>query len=213
MDQGEVLRTPEDKHIGHLPREGHARRTGNKDPKRAILWGVRLVKDFGPAPAIWGKLPKTFLPWAYEVLRVPDSRNVLHVCSGGLDHATHGVRVDIRCEVLPDVVADGRALPFADDSFDAILIDPPYSVEYAESLYQTDYPRPSALLREASRVLRPGRRVGFVHFLVPRPEADLSFVEVHGITTGCGYRIRAMTVFAKAPRGLFDHPPEQDTKL
>lgn len=202
IDDGEVLRTPADRNISGIPREKQSRERGEK-VKRAILWNSHAVRDAGPLPEIWGKLPVGFLTWAYDVLRCRGSESILHVCSGGLGPETHGVRVDIRASVRPDVVADGRALPFADESFDAVLIDPPYSQEYAQSLYGTEYPRPSALLREAARVLRPMRFVGMVHFLVPRPQPSLRFVEVHGVTQGLGYRIRALTVFQKEQRGLF----------
>lgn len=204
IDQGEVLRTPWDKRPNGLPREGDARRSG-RQYRSPVLWNTHGVQDLGePATAVAGRLPVRFLTWAYRVLGVHLGGSVLHVCSGGLGPETRGVRVDIRRAMFPDIVADGTALPFAEESFDAVLIDPPYSVEYAEHLYGIEYPRPSALLREAWRVLRPCRRVGIVHFLVPRPEHGLRFVEVHGITTGCGYRIRALTVFEKQQRGLFD---------
>jgi ubiquinone/menaquinone biosynthesis C-methylase UbiE len=75
--------------------------------------------------------------------------------------------VDLRAAARPTVMADGRQLPFRDGCFAGVLIDPPYTVEYAEELYGTEYPRPSHLLAEASRVVVPGCRVGFLHFLVP----------------------------------------------
>ena len=205
LDDGEVLRTPGDKNPGgKIPGEGRQRRSG-RPVGRAIIWQEQRVEDLGKLE-IWGKLPIGFCDWAYGVLGCRGSQRILHVCSGGLGPETPGVRVDIRREVMPDVVGDGTALPFSDNSFDAVLIDPPYSVEYAQKLYNCDYPRPSALLREAARVLRPTKPVGIVHFLVPRPEPGLKLCEVRGITTGCGYRIRAMTVFRKEQRGLWDGP-------
>lgn len=202
MDDGEVLHTSFDRNSQAMPREGLSRKSGAA-PKRPALWQKHVVRDAGPD--IYGRLPVGFLSWAYEVLSLRGSANILHVCSGGLGDDTRGVRVDIRASVRPDVVADGCALPFPDDTFDGVVIDPPYSVEYAEVLYGTGYPRPSALLREAARVVRSSRRIGILHFLVPMPVDGLAFVEVHGVTTGCGYRIRAFTVFEKAQRGLFVH--------
>lgn len=143
--------------------------------------------------------------WAVKQLGCTP-REVLHVCSGMLtrDDVGGGVRVDIRPEQRPDVVADGRALPFADASFGGVLIDPPYCVEYAEELYGTDYPRPAHLLAEASRVVRPCGRIGFVHYLVPFPPERCRIVSVTGVTQGCGYRIRAFTVLEREQEGLFD---------
>ncbi len=99
-------------------------------------------------------------------------------------------------------MADGRALPFPDAEFAAVLIDPPYTVEYAWDLYGTDYPRPSHLLAEASRVVRPCGRIGILHFLVPMPPPACRLDLVRGVTTGCGYRIRAFTVFQREQEGL-----------
>jgi hypothetical protein len=163
--------------------------------RQPALWASSLAVNFEPS-AILGQYPKRFTAWAARVLNVqPDQ--VLHVCSGALPKG-HGLRVDIRQSAAPDVRADGRRLPFRDSSFRAVAIDPPYSAEYAAELYGVDYPRPSALLREAARVLVPGGMVGILHFLVPSPEPGLRFIRAHGITTGAGYRIRAFTVYQRA---------------
>lgn len=115
-----------------------------------------------------------------------------------------GVTVDIREMVRPKVVADATRLPFADETFDWIMCDPPYNREYAENLYGVGakYPAPGKMLREASRVLRPNGRVGMLHFLVPMFEAPLSLVGAWGIMTGLGYQIRAWTVYQKAQPAL-----------
>lgn len=78
-------------------------------------------------------------------------------------------------------------------------------MEYAETLYGTGYPRPSHLLAEAARVLEPGGRVGFLHFLVPKPGSALLTIErIWGVSQGCGYRIRAFTVLRRRDPDLFD---------
>lgn len=195
----EVITTPFDKRGAGkgMPGEGYRRRTGT-EPGRAVLWGESEAEDFTPA-AVWGAYPQRFAAWAIAQLRCRPDR-VLHVCSGALTRAdvAGGLRVDLRAAAAPDLRADGRALPFRDGAFDGVMIDPPYSVEYAASLYGTEYPRPSHLLKEADRVLCAGGRVGILHFLVPSNAGTrLQFERVHGITQGLGYRIRAYTVFLK----------------
>ena len=63
-------------------------------------------------------------------------------------------------------------------------------------------PATSHLLAEAARVLRPCGRVGILHFIVLMPPPGCKLVGVRGVTTGCGYRIRAFTVFEKDQDGL-----------
>ena len=186
-----------DKKPGGMPREFHRRKSG-APPSQPALWTSPPVVEVAETP--WGAFPKRFLRWATKQLHC-DPREVLHVCSGGLARG-HGTRVDVRRSAAPDVVADGRSLPFQDDSFAAALIDPPYSVEYAADLYGTDYPRPSHLLAEASRVVRHCGRIGIVHFLVPMPPPGCKLEKVRALTTGCGYRIRALTIFVKEQESL-----------
>ena len=149
---------------------------------------------YGMYPAsLIGKI----LPW----LRC-DRSKLLHVCSGGLPPG-EGIRVDIRPEAKPDIIADGRHLPLADSSIDAVLIDPPYSEHYARELYGTEYPRPKALLAEAVRVLRPNGIVGIVHYIVPNPPDGARFLKCFGLSMGFGYPMRAVTLYEKFQPSLF----------
>lgn len=197
-DDGEVLRTPNDKGVGGLPREGRSRRM-NAGAKAPALWAALdtfVDQDGVDSRGVMGGYPRGFIPWACRLLNARP-RDVLHVCSGGLPSGVGRLRVDARGECCPDVVADGRHLPFRDGSFRAVMIDPPYSVEYARDLYGIDYPRPSHLLAEASRVLEPCGRIGMLHFLVMPAPPGCEFVGVRGVTTGLGYRIRAFTFYQK----------------
>jgi SAM-dependent methyltransferase len=148
--------------------------------------------------------PKRDLPGAGQCER----REVLHVCSGGLPPG-EGIRVDIRPEALPDIVADGCALPLADGSVAGVLIDPPYSEHYARELYGTDYPRPAHLLREAVRVVRPNGRIGFVHYIVPNPPDGARFIKSFGLSMGFGYPMRAVSFFERLQPSLIagEAPP------
>jgi len=159
------------------------------------MFGDKPAEDFGPFPD-GGWYPLRFLGRAYEWLGVTNPDLVLHLCAGSMQR---GITVDIRPEMNPDVVCDARATPFDDESFDWIMIDPPYSEEYARNLYGTEkhYPKPGQLMREASRLLRPGGMVGLLHFQVPMVRKPLKIVEVRGITTGLGYAIRAFTICRK----------------
>ena len=193
----DVISFKNDKGISGLPRE-LSRRKG-APPSQPALWTSPPTIEWPDTP--WGMYPRGFVAWAVAQLHCSPPE-VLHVCSGGLAPGIGRTRVDVRQSASPDVVADGRRLPFADATFTAVLIDPPYSVEYARDLYGTNYPRPSHLLAEASRVLRPCGRVGIVHFIVPMPPPACRLEKVRGVTTGCGYRIRAFTVFVKEQDAL-----------
>jgi hypothetical protein len=174
-------------------------RTGDQGSGHPVLFGFSpaMVMDAFPDG---GGYPIRFLDRAYPTLGVTDPTKVLHLCSGSV---RVGVTVDIRPEMHPSIVADCRAVPLPDESFDWIMADPPYSEQYAENLYGTgkDYPKPSEILREACRLLRSGGRVGILHFQVPMHRPPLRMVGVWGVSTGAGYAIRAWTVFEKAQRG------------
>lgn len=201
----EVLNTP-DRPLNHPG--AHKLKRDGRDPERSRLWSTNPVYDgheFRPEPC-HGRYPKGFLAWALNDLRL-QGREVLHVCSGALtpDEALGGLRVDLRTSQVPDVVADGRKLPFRDGAFAAVFLDPPYSVEYAKGLYNTEYPRPSHLLAEASRVTRAGGAVCLLHYLVPVPPAGARLERVVGVTQGLGYRIRAWTIYRREETGdLFE---------
>ena len=169
--------------------------TGDQGKGHPLLFGFTPAEMFDDFPD-GGGYPKRFLGLAFETLGVTDPARVLHLCSGSM---RVGVTVDIRPEMHPTIVADARHVPLPDESFDWIMADPPYSAEYARNLYGTEdvYPRPGQLLNEASRLLRPGGRVGILHFQVPVFRKPLRLVGVWGITTGLGYAIRAWSVFEK----------------
>jgi SAM-dependent methyltransferase len=162
------------------------------------MFGFAEADHFGPWPD-GGGYPLGFLRYAFKHLRVgmTEFDQVLHVCSGSMQT---GVRVDIREQTAPSVVADALSLPFADCSFKAVLADPPYAASYAETLYATgaSYPRPGPMMAELCRVTRPGGRIGFMHHMVPKTDRlPLSMLAVYGISQGQGYAIRAWSLFER----------------
>lgn len=166
-----------------------------KPPAMLILHDPWMLDAHEPPVPVFGQYPRGLVARIASLLRA-ERREILHVCSGSLPLG-EGIRVDLRQAARPDVRADGRALPFRSGAFRAVLLDPPYTAEYADGLYGTDYPLPSHLLAEAARVVQPGGRIGFVHFTVPYPPPGCSFVRVVAISTGCGYQLRAVTIFER----------------
>lgn len=184
---------------GSFPAHGVGAERGPKPP--AILALYDDIVEAELPTAIFGQYPKRFiaklLPWMNCA-----RHEIVHVCSGAL-RAGEGIRVDVRADARPDIIADGRQLPFADGSVAAVMIDPPYTRQYARDLYGVEYPLPSHLLREAARVVRPCGRIAFVHYLVPMPPTGCTLVKVFGMSTGFGYPMRAVTLFQREAPRLF----------
>lgn len=178
-----------------------ANRVGQEPRRPAICLMFDDVGEPEAPPGVLGMYPAGFIERIRPWLQC-ERKEILHVCSGGLPPG-EGIRVDIRPEAKPDVIADGRALPLKDSSVAAVLIDPPYSENYARELYGTDYPRPSHLLAEACRVVRHNGRIGIVHYIVPNPPEGATFVKVLGLSMGFGYPMRAVTFYEKQQPSLF----------
>lgn len=153
--------------------------------------------------AVFGRYPRGFLEHILKMQLLGDVQrdSILHVCSGTLGPFERWT-VDLRKQARPTVMASGTALPFKDHSFPAVMMDPPYSDDYARNLYGVENPRPSWLLREAARVVQPGGRIGILHVAIPFSPPECELVNVWGISTGVGFRIRAFTVYQKQQKGL-----------
>ena len=176
----------------------------SKGKGHPLMYGYpKPTQHFEPFPD-GGGYPKRFLEWAFNEMGCKDYTKVLHLCSGSV---RTGIGIDIRISTKPTIVADVLNVPFADESFRFILADPPYSKEYARNLYRTDdnYPKPGAILKEASRLLMPGGLVGILHFQIPMNRKPMKLLRVYGITTGAGYAIRAWPLFQKNSTKKFKH--------
>jgi hypothetical protein len=78
----------------------------------------------------------------------------LHICCG--KSMLGDVRLDLDPNVNPDIIADAAKIPFADNSFETILCDPPYN---GKMQWNHD------LLSELARVAK--LRIIFQHWFIP----------------------------------------------
>lgn len=185
--------------VGSWPSISLAQGVPPKRPPICLLYPD--LADMAQPVAVFGMFPADLIPKILPWLKCA-RREVLHVCSGALPPG-EGIRVDIRPEAKPDLLADGRHLPLADGSVAAVMLDPPYTEHYARELYGTEYPRPAHLLKEAARVVRPGGRIAFVHYITPNPPPSCHCVKVFGLSTGFGFPMRAVTIYEREQASLF----------
>jgi SAM-dependent methyltransferase len=144
-----------------------------------------------------GAFPLYFEENLVRLLGYPEA--ILHPFGG---RAETGTRVDIRPEVEPDRVADAHDLPFADDEFDCVVLDPPYSDEEAQTLYGTPPLRPAVYVAEAVRVLKPGGWLCVYSDREPRRPARCSHTLRIIVVLRPGHSPRTCMVFQKRKPGM-----------
>jgi len=181
-----------------------------------------------PKVKYYGAYPNGFLHRARELLGVGIQDEILHVCSGKIrEYPLRGFgpkdkTVDLDPDLKPDFVMDVKKdLPKKSGGWKGILLDPPYSTEDAEhyKVGAKAYPQPNKLLKLALERVEVGRRVGFLHYMLPRPPAlqkpgtknrikavrtmyhgqericQVRFVACISVIVGFGNRVRCFSVF------------------
>lgn len=145
---------------------------------------------------------------ARVLIGAPLDAAVLHLCGGMAKHYPYArgfgskdetQDIDPACE--PDHLLDanqGIAL-FAKNGLEwaGILIDPPYSLDDANNYAcgAMKYPNPNVLLASAINILRAGRKVGIIHYVLPACPKNAKFVAAIGVLCGFNNRIRCFSVF------------------
>jgi len=157
----------------------------------------------GPPPATGQKqrYPSRFaehLRRAYPPFLADDS---LHMFAGSSEY---GTTTDLRAETGADIVAPFDAIPRPDESFVAVLADPPYADHY-QNEWGGDLPKPKHILREAARLVEPGGLIGILHIIIipAYEELRVTRVGLHPILAGPNNAVRVFNVLRKFDEGLF----------
>jgi hypothetical protein len=169
-----------------------------------------------PKVKYYGAYPNGFLERARALLGVGRGDSVLHVCGGrAKDYPSwkricpHDCTLDFDPALSPDYWARAEQrlpLPFCPVTGDALpwpalLADPPYTESEAKHYAPGPAAFPSAreVVARMLEAVRPGGRVGILHFKIPRPPADVPvrLVAVCSVWMGYDNAIRAYTVFER----------------
>lgn len=140
-----------------------------------------------------GGFPLHFEKKLWRLLGAPGK--VLHPFGG---MAEIGDRVDINPEVNPTWVGDAHKMTWIKkNTYDMVVLDPPYDDEQSQKLYKTGKLRYSDYVREAVRVCKRGGHVCIYHWVMtPRPEGT-TYAKRIVILTRVWHRPRVCCVFQK----------------
>lgn len=164
-----------------------------------------------PKVKYYGAYPNGFLERARALLGVGPRDSVLHVCGGRAREYPNKVRgfgptdrtLDLDASLAPDYVGSAESplpTPYEGWQWPAILADPPYTeadaAKYAPGAQA--FPRANAILRNCLQGVRPGGRVGMLHYVLPQPpRVGVRFVACVGVIVGYNNRMRVFSVFER----------------
>lgn len=151
-----------------------------------------------------GGYPVGYVELVAKLIGCRDLARIVHVCSGSIRGP---LTFDMRPASSASCLGDARRLPIRSSSVAWVMIDPPYGQDYADVLWGLgkQYPTPAVLLREAARILQPGGVVALLHHVVPAMPPELVRTGTYGLSTGSGYRMRALTIATRTGEAqLFD---------
>jgi hypothetical protein len=121
--------------------------------------------------------------------------NVLHPF-GGLSEI--GDSVDLNATTTPTWVGDAHNMDWiADNTYDLVVLDPPYSDRESEELYGTPKLKPGKFTAEAVRVCRVGGHVAVYHVTQPRRPKGTRLVHRIVVLTRTGHKPRVCFIFEK----------------
>jgi len=158
----------------------------------------RTTKCFCPSTNGYpGGFPRGFLKYLQELGYWGKKR--CYLCAGGVKDP-EAIRVDILSKTKPTHCEDARATSLPKNSFDVVIIDPPYTRELAEKLYKTEkyYSSINQFAKEASRIVKRGGLVITLSYEVPKRIPNCNFIAAIGVYQAIRVaHIRILTVSKK----------------
>ena len=155
-----------------------------------------MIKELWYLPRPNGTKYRGSFPLHFEkrLFRTYKPRLILQPFGG---KSEYGIRLDINPEIKPDIVGDAHFLPFADNSFDFVLCDPPYSNDLSGKLYKTGPVKDGLYIKEAVRVCKLGGFLALYHWVMqPRPKGT-RYDRIIVIITRIRHHARFCCVFQK----------------
>lgn len=141
----------------------------------------RTTKCFSPRTNGYaGGFPVGFLKWVQN--NGWKGENRCYLCAGKVDDP-ESIRVDLNPETNPTHLEDARKTSLKDESFDWIMIDPPYSKELSKKLYGLEkyYSSINQFAKEAERLCKPNGLILTLSYEVPKRIKNCDFIAVCGI--------------------------------
>lgn len=142
-----------------------------------------------------GQYPSTFVRRVEAML---GGARTLHACSGRARIA-NALNVDLHALPETDLVADVESLPIAAATFEAVVIDPPYSAQDADRYKVPRLVNAGRAMKEFRRVLMPGGWLFRLDEKYPSyRRAEWALRGLIGIVTGFERRARVLSIFQSA---------------
>lgn len=120
-----------------------------------------------------GGMPLYAEEWLLDLAREILGKEDIAIMSLFCGMCKQGLRVDIKPEVKPHIVADAHDLSMIQGHIDVILADPPYSTEEARDLYGTPKLNYKKWTAECEKLLKKGGLLIVYHkYVMPNPNPE-----------------------------------------